>query len=150
MLAIVRRSALVVPLLAFAACDDDPVSPFGLFAAKARWERANIRSYEMTVVRLCGECPNSDPVRVTISGGVIVSRVSVVTNEPVVPQLAELFPDVPGLFAMVDDAIDDAYDLHVTYDATYGFPRVISIDWLEDAVDDEVVYRVENFGVRLE
>ena len=150
MLAIVRRSAVVLGFLAIVACDDDPVSPFGLFAARARWERANIDSYEMTVRRQCGECPVFNPVRLTISGGVIVSRVDVVTGDPVSPQLADLFPDVPGLFALVDQAVAKAHDLRVTYHRTYGFPTVISIDWVLEHADDEIAYRVEDFAVRLE
>ena len=150
MLAIARRSVVLLALLALASCDDVPVSPFGLFVAKARWERANIDSYEMTVRRLCGECPHFHPVRLTVSGGVIVSRMDVVTGEPVGHQLADLFPDVPGLFALVDQAAAEAHDLRVTYHPTYGFPTVISIDWVADHADDEVAYRVEDFAGRLE
>lgn len=147
-LAIVRRSVFLIALLALASCDDDPVSPFGLFVAKARWERANIDSYEMTVRRLCGECPDFHPVRLTVSGGVIVSRIDVVTGEPISHQLVDLFPDVPGLFALVDEAAAQAHDLSVTFHPTYGFPTVISIDWVAEHVDDEVAYRVEDFAVR--
>jgi hypothetical protein len=149
-LAHLRRSTIVLGILALAACDDHPVSPLGLFMAKTRWERANIDSYEMTVRRQCGECPIFNPVRLTISGGVVVSRIDVVTGEPLIHQLADVFPDVPGLFAMVDEAVARAHGLEVTYDPTYGFPTLISIDWVPDHVDDEVTYRVESFGVRLE
>ena len=149
MLAIVRRSVCVLALLALAACNDDPVSPFGLFAAKARWERANLDSYEMTVQRLCF-CGSVDPVRVTVSGGAIVSRVNVVTDEPIPANNATLFPDVPGLFAIVREARASADHLRVEFDATYGFPTLISIDWETNTADDEVVYSVESFGVRLE
>ncbi len=149
-LAIGRRLVLVLALLALAACDDDPVSPLGLFVAKARWDRANIDSYAMTVRRHCGECPIFDPVRLTISRGVVVSRINVVTGEPVAPSLTEVFPDVSGFFAMVEEASARAHDLRVTYHPIYGFPTVISIDWVRDHVDDEIVYRVEDFAVRLE
>jgi hypothetical protein len=148
-LAIVRRSLLLLGLLALASCDDDPVSPFGLFVAKAQWERANIDSYGMTVLVSC-ECLVTFPVRVTVSGGVIVSRVNALTGEPVVETAAASFPDVAGLFAILDKASAEADDVRVEYDARYGFPTVISIDWLEEHVDDEVVYRVQEFDVRLE
>lgn len=150
MLALIRRSTVVLGILALVACDDDPVSPLGLVVAKARWERASIDSYEMTVLRQCGECPTFHPVRLTVSGGVVVSRVDVVTGEALIWYLADDFPDVPGLFALVEQAAAEAHDLAVTYHTTYGFPTVISIDWMPVHVDDEIVYRVEDFVVRLE
>lgn len=150
MLTIARRFALGIAVVALAGCDDGPLEPpFNLFIAQARWQRANIDSYELTVRVFC-ECLLIDPVRVTVSGGVIVSRVNVVTGQPVPENVAESFPDVPGLFAIVDKASAEAHDLEVEYDASYGFPTVISIDWNETHVDDEVVYRVENFGPRPE
>jgi hypothetical protein len=113
--------------------------------AKGRWERANVDSYEMTVRRLCGECPIFNPVRITVSDGAVVSRIDVVTGEPVIHQLIDIFPDVPGLFALIDEAVEGAYDLSVLYDPTYGFPAVVSIDWVRDHADDEIGYRVESF-----
>jgi hypothetical protein len=148
-LAIVRRSVFLLGLLALASCDDDPVSPFGLFAAKARWERANIDSYEMTV-RVACECLLNDPVRVTVSEGIVVSRVNAVTGETVAANLESSIPDVVELFEILERATAEADDVHVEYDATYGFPTVLSIDWQENAVDDEVVYRVLDFAVGLE
>ena len=150
MLAIARRFALAVTFSALAACTDGPVEPpFNQWLARARWDRANIDSYEMTVRRLCF-CGFVDPVRVTVSDGAIVSRVNLLTGEPVPENIAELFPDVPGLFAIVDDARANADELDAEYDETYGFPRSIVIDWIENAADDEVAYVVEDFGVRLE
>jgi hypothetical protein len=141
---------IVLGVLALGACDDDPVSPLGLVVAKGRWERANIDRYEMTVLRQCGECPNFHPVRLTISGGVVVSRIDAVTGEQLLWYLADDFPDVPGLFELVEEAARTAHDVAVTYHPTYGFPTVLSIDWMPDHVDDEVSYRVEDFAVRLE
>ena len=148
-LAIVRRSVFLLGLLALGACDDDPVSPLGLVAAKARWERANIDSYEMTVRRLCF-CGFIAPVRVTVSRGAIVSRANVETGEPVPANVASLYPDVPGLFAIANEARTNADGFNVEYHLTYGFPTAIVIDWRTNAADDEVTYYVEDFAVRLE
>ena len=151
MLAAARRSALVIAVLALAACDDGPLAPtLRLAVAEARWEDANVDSYEMTVNYLCGECLYVGPARVTVSRGEIVSRLIVATGDALPASLADLYPDVPGLFAIVREALADAHELHVEYDETYGFPTVVSIDWDENAVDDEVVFRVENFAVRLD
>ncbi len=55
--------------------------------------------------------------------------------------------DILGLFAIVEQAAQDADDFETEFDATYGFPAVISIDWAENYVDDEVVYRTDAFAV---
>ncbi|MGQ0714973.1 MAG: DUF6174 domain-containing protein [Gemmatimonadaceae bacterium] len=149
MLSIARRSILAVALIALVACETDPLEPLGLVRAHARWVRANVDSYEITVRRLCF-CGFVDPVRVTVSGGVIVSRVNIRTGEPVPANIDELFPDVPGLFTIVVDARENAADVHTEYDAAYGFPTVISIDWRASVADDEIAYVAEDFAVRLE
>ena len=96
--------------------------------------------------RLCF-CGFVEPVRVKVEGGVIVSRTIAATGAPVPAPYAEYFPDVPGLFAIVEEAATEADDLETTFDASYGFPSEISIDWVENAVDNEIVYRAEAFAI---
>jgi hypothetical protein len=144
------RLSLVAALVALAGCGDG--SPTGthfgltLAAARARWAGAGVDSYQITVRRHCF-CGFVDPVRVTVEDGVIVSRTVVTTGDPVPALLAEYFPDIPGLFTIVEEAAADADDFETEFDATYGFPAVISIDWAESYVDDEVVYRTDAFAV---
>lgn len=38
-----------------------------------------------------------------------------------------------------------ADEVTVTYDPAYGFPNSINIDYIKDAVDDEVSVQIENF-----
>ena len=72
------------------------------------------------------------------------------TGEPIPDNRATLFPDVPGLFAMVNAARKNADGLSVDYDVTYGFPGAIAIDWRTNTADDEITYYAENFVVTLE
>jgi hypothetical protein len=58
---------------------------------------------------------------------------------------ASQYPDIPGLFAVVEEAATEADELDTEFDATYGFPTSISIDWIENAVDDEVAYVMQDF-----
>ena len=144
------RTSLTIALLALVACGDGlPVSTrfvLTLRAARARWERSGIDSYEITVRRVC-YCAFVDPVRIKVENGVVVSRTVASTGEPLPARYADLYPDVPGLFAIVEQAATDADDLDTTFDATYGFPAAIDIDWEENAVDDEVSYRTETFTI---
>ena len=143
-----RRTSLAMALLALAACGDGlPLAPqFVLRAAHERWQRSGIDSYELTVRRIC-YCLSVDAVRVKVENGVVVSRTFAGTGDPVPTTYASLYPDVPGLFAIVEEAARDADDLDTRFDPTYGFPVEISIDWYEVAVDDEISYRTESFTI---
>jgi hypothetical protein len=142
------RTSLAIALLALAACGDGlPLAPqFVLRAAQELWQRSGIDSYELTVQRIC-YCLSAEPVRVRVENGIVVSRTFASTGDPVPSTYANLYPDVPGLFAIVEEAARDADDLDVRFDATYGFPAEISIDWYEVAVDDEISYRTESFTI---
>jgi hypothetical protein len=145
-----QRTFLAATLLALAACGDaDPVGTrfaLSLRAAHARWESSGIDSYELTVQRLCF-CPFVEPVRVKVVDGAIVSRTLVSTGEPVPAAYASYFPDVPGLFAIVEEAATGADKLDAGFNASYGFPAEISIDWVERTADDEEVYLAETFTI---
>ena len=146
------RASLSATLFMLFACGGDgflatmrPITSLG--AARARWDGAGVDSYEITVRRLCF-CFLTDPVRIVVENGVVVSRTVTTTGQPLATREAEYYPDVPGLFAIVQEAIREADDLDTAFDATYGFPTLISIDWAEDYVDDEVVYQTEGFTAR--
>lgn len=127
-----------------AACD----SPFGLGDGdgerlednRARWAARGFESYDLTVQRLCF-CGSVEPVRVEVRNGQPVSVVVAGTGEPVL--MPASFPTVPGLFDIVEDAIErDAHELHVEYDPDRGVPVRIEIDYNENTVDEEVTWVV--------
>lgn len=145
-----QRTFLAAALLVLTACGDGLLASTRLVtslrAARARWESRGIDSYELTVRRLCF-CGFVEPVRVKVADGAIVSRTVVSTGEPVPTLYASYYPDVPGLFAIVEEAAKDADEVDTQFDATYGYPTEISIDWMENAVDDEVTYLAETFTI---
>lgn len=146
------RFSLAIALFVVAACGDGFLvsSRFDatLRMARARWENSGVDSYEMTLRRLCF-CGFVEPVRVTVADGVVVSRIVLRTGDPLPTEYAPYYPDVPGLFAIIEHArATGADDLATEFDASYGFPAEIDIDWIENAVDDEVAYRTEGFAVR--
>lgn len=145
-----QRTFLAAALLVLTACGDGFLATTRLVtslrAARARWESSGIDSYELTVRRLCF-CGFVEPVRVKVVDGAIVSRTIVSTGEPVPAIYASAYPDVPGLFAIVEEAANAADDLSTEFDASYGYPTEITIDWAENAVDDEVAYLAETFTI---
>ena len=147
-----RTRRFLTALLVLTACGGDGFLAstrfaFDLRAARARWESAGVDSYEMTVRRLCECTLGWEPVRVTVDDGEVVSRIVLSSGDPVPGSLAQYYPDVPGLFAIIEQAFADGADgLRFEFHPSYGFPAAIAIDWVRDLVDDEVTYRAEDFA----
>lgn len=120
-------------------------------AARARWAARGPAAYTMIVSRSCECLPEmSGPVAIEVRGGVLSSRTYTRTGKPVGATYAAVFPDVPGLFQLIEDAgRRGAFWVEVIYDPALGFPRRIVTD--EDGTwgnDDEVVYSVGAFEPR--
>lgn len=146
------RRFLTAALLVLTACGADGFLASLRFvqtlqAARARWESSGIDSYAMTVRRLCF-CGFVEPVRVTVDGGAVVSRTIVSTGDPVPASLVQYYPDIPGLFAIIEHARANGADgLRFEFHPSYGYPVAINIDWAQNAADDEVTYRTESFTI---
>ncbi|MGQ0641168.1 MAG: DUF6174 domain-containing protein [Gemmatimonadaceae bacterium] len=124
--------------------DGDREDLLDLQAAERRWAQSGVQDYQIIVQQLCF-CGYTRPVRITVRLGNVVSRVDAESGEPV-PQQGENAREVRGLFALVRDAIDrDAHSMSVTYDATYGIPLQINIDYIANTVDDELTVRASEF-----
>lgn len=115
-----------------------------LHRAELRWSKSGVQDYQVVVQYLCF-CGYTRPVRLTVRFGSVVSRVDAETGQPV-PSFGENVRDVAGLFDLIREAIaQNAHSLDVTYDATYGFPTLITIDYIRNAVDDELTVKTSEF-----
>ncbi len=126
----------------------DPVGPerSELDRARGRWESRPPVVYEFRFQRSCF-CPRElvRPVRITVSNGVVISAVDPDTNEPVTPPLNG-FPTIDDLFDEIQDAIDrEADDIDATYDEAFGYPVQVFIDWIRNAIDDEMSFQVSDY-----
>jgi hypothetical protein len=75
--------------------------------------------------------------------GVIDSRNYAETGEVVGEAVRDLFPDVSGMFYIVQDAIDQqASQVTVTYDSQLGYPVNIRIDYNTMMADEELGFAV--------
>lgn len=140
----------VAPFLAAVslACGDSTSPEEGdLRAARRRWETAGRLSYSFTLSRSCECTPEmAGPVRVTVQDGAVVSRVYVSGGGPVPPVLESAFPSIDGLFELIEEALrQNAYSLDVRYDATLGYPTIISVDYDRQIADDEFVHIVSDY-----
>jgi hypothetical protein len=137
-----------------AACGDAgaPTQQIGLELARAklRWAQTAPSAYQLTIGLGCF-CPVEmvRPVIVTVRNGQVESRRYAETGVDVDPRLAEAFPTVDGLFAVIEGAIArHAERVEVAYDLTRGFPISITIDGAAGVADDESFYSVRDFVVR--
>lgn len=123
--------------------------------ARDKWEAANISHYRFNVHISCF-CVfvENMPLVVEVNNGEVVSMEYSTGNE-IDPQLLELF----NRYVTIDrlfDGIESGFDVEgtdqgpadkvtVEYDATYGFPTKIDIDFVEEAIDDELYLSISGF-----
>ena len=139
--------AFVVFALAGVSCHVSTSPDTDLDSARQRWALKHPLSYDIVVRRLC-ECTTdvTNAVLVSVREGSVTSRTYVSTGAQVSAQYASLFPAVEGIFLIVDDALTrNAYKLDVTYDATYGFPVSIDVDYVHQVADDELTVQLSGF-----
>ncbi len=142
-----RRRALIALCVAgalLAGGCKDPVSPqeAALSTAEARWRAGKVStSYRMQQRVACFCIWGNISYDVIVTNGVITSALSVDAGVPALPSLLAQMRTVEQLFAEVRQATDlPGVLMNVTYDATLGFPTVVSLDPIKQAVDDEVTY----------
>ena len=145
------RKLLFVFFLAVTGCTDS-TSPSdeatALALSRARWFNYGFTDYQFTIARVCQCLPEmAGPVLVEVRGGLVVEQ-RYASGISVDPQYSDLFTAVPGLFDLIDEALRrEAAGLAVRYNATFGYPESIQIDWVAGAVDDEVSYRITDFSL---
>jgi hypothetical protein len=148
------RFAILLPLL-LAACDivsgEDvwEVEEDRLARNAQLWSTSRPARYSFILQRVCF-CGTEVTQRVLIevADGAVTSRTYVDGDQPVPAQWHDLFPDMEGVFDVVRDAVERrAAVLDVQYDPDRGYPRSVIIDYVENAVDEELTLRVSGFSV---
>jgi len=123
---------------------DSPDLEWEIAMHRAMWEANRPAGYEYVVERLCYCLEGAiGKVRVHVEGDSVTSRMYADGRGEVASELAALFPDVDGLFGVLEDALDRGADgVDVTWDNEIGVPVAILLDYDKFTVDDEVTYRV--------
>ncbi len=139
-------SFLLLPLLLFGACSlfDDDDSLLDVERHWRAWERLGIDTYEYDLTVSCF-CPYVGPVRLQVRADTVFSATVLDTEQPFGPEYARTMT-LDELYGIVLEAVvEEAHKVEIDYDETYDFPTRVDIDYIEDAVDDEVRYTAENF-----
>lgn len=127
-------------LVLLAACGG-PVTG-ELETAKSKWAAQSLRSsYQYEFTQTCF-CPlANEPVIIQVKNGAVVSAAKKSDGAQVDDQLGWR-PTIDDLLSKVEKADAEADQLTATFDPTLGYPASVSIDWLADAVDDELAFTV--------
>lgn len=144
-----RLSLLALPLVA--ACegvfDPDYNEERDLERARDRWYASRVFEYEVTVDRRC-ECLYTGAIRMLVRDGVPVAAVDRYSGAPVPTSVLRYYPSVEELFDLIDDALfSHSNDVDVSYDHSYGFPRVTYIDYDRFYTDDDLRFEVRELRV---
>ena len=143
----VRLASLASAMFTLTSCSSMISPGEELASARSRWLQKAPSAYTMTIMRGC-ECLTEavGPVVVTVNNGAISARYTL-SGAAVSKTYAGLFPDVEGLFQLIENAqAQHYYKVDVEYDSELGFPTKISIDANKQMVDDESFTLVRDFS----
>ncbi len=135
--------------LMLSACHD-PMSPAesALASAESRWNasRPASNSYSFEQVRNCFCITGGIPHEVTVVNGAITRVRNLATGIELPADQRAWFRTVAQLFDDIRGAIKTPGGLLAAeYDATMGYPTVVSLDPIKNAIDDEISYRSSHF-----
>jgi hypothetical protein len=107
------------------------------------WQRQHTTTYDYVLERYCF-CAFFGAYAVSVRADTVYAAIRLEDDEPVTQEALQYFPTINGLFDVVAEAIEKADRLDVEYDPTRGYPTRIDIDYLKNAIDDEIVYQAGN------
>lgn len=145
-----RIVTAAVGVVLIGACDDDPTGPefSALRSAEAQWRAVQpaTNSYIVQQQIVCFCRDGSTTYEVTVTAGTVSYVRALADSVPVPVDQFARFQTIDHLFEQVRAALKTSGQLvAVEYDAAFGYPTVVSLDPIKNAVDDEVTYRTHNY-----
>lgn len=115
-----------------------------------KWEGQNIDHYRFTVVASCF-CifAGSEATYEVQNGQVVNESIKAAPERDFDPaagsEFYQPYNTIEKVFDYLEKASNEADQITVEYDPTYGFPANVSVDWIQQAADDEVYLTLSNF-----
>ncbi len=133
-----------------AGCDRLPITIFGvgpspdpaedLARHRAVWAASGITEYRLDVTYSC-ECPGGTYV-ISVTDGAVAAITS--AGQPVAAADFPPFPaTVDQVFAAAEGVFAKGGTIHATYDDATGAPRMLTIDPIPAAIDDELTVTID-------
>jgi len=135
-----KKIILITLVLILAACSAGG-SEFS--RNQQKWTDANITHYRFALSIGCFCAFRSQmPLVVEVLNGNVVSMVGadgvvIAETDPSYGTFTQ-YATIDRLFSELETDLNDADEITVTYDPTYGFPTEINIDFIKEAMDDEL------------
>jgi hypothetical protein len=109
--------------------------------ARSKWNKLNLDYYEYEYMQYCF-CINAGiPFAVQVKYNTIISIINKNDGTEVPEYQYEYFHTIDGLFDIIQEAIDNNYHImSLAFDPVYFYPAEISIDYIKNAIDDEMTY----------
>lgn len=109
------------------------------------WVAQNHRNYTYEYERLCF-CGDVRPVIITVQNDVVSSVVIKETGEPVTHFL-DAYMTITKLYDYLIDAADRADEMDVRFDEAKHIPIFADIDFIKNAIDDELRLNLRNLVI---
>jgi hypothetical protein len=146
-------SLLFVLVLLLSACGANVSASGGseLEQNREKWEAQNIDHYRYTVVITCFCIFAGAEVTYEVQDGQVIDQ----TVQPhpdrqidpaEIEQFYQEYNTIDKVFDSLQKAADEADEVTVEYEPTYGYPTEISIDHVKEAIDDELYLSLRNFA----
>lgn len=137
---------LTLSAILFSACTSPANSEFA--KNREKWQMANISHYRfsLSVGCFCAFIQKM-PLEIEVKDGQVVSM-TYNDGSPVPDSERQTFADyetIDALFDYTKSAMKEADEIRIQYDATYGFPSEVQIDFMKNARDDELALHVQSF-----
>lgn len=141
-----RKLLFIVITLALSACSLRGQTE--VERNQEKWQEAGISHYRYELFVGCFCVFSQDmPLVVEVQDGEVVSMEYQSGNEidAANRETFEKYSTIDRIFSELEADLEKADEVIVTYDPTYGFPTKINIDYIKDAIDDELALTVSNF-----
>ena len=116
---------------------------------RRKWSSKAVKNYHYDFQRICFCVPAyTKPVKITVRDGVAAQIAHAETGEAVDKARFEIYYTVDQLFDYIQAAIDKkAYSINAVYDEEMGYPTSVEIDFIKNAIDDEMRFKTGNLVV---
>lgn len=147
---------ILLSFLFLSSCDSivDERKENDFSANQNLWQQQETGSYNFEFSKLCYCGRLFNPATIVVEADTVHAVLDPETGEPLRdPQTQELvltkypesFLTIAELFEVIENAREKADKLNVEYHRNLGYPVLIEIDYIKEAIDDEVTYKIDNF-----
>jgi len=106
------------------------------------WEAFSDGTYHFVLMRGCF-CIHAGEFRVQVVDGDVTEAVGGFENQRVPASDLQYIESIDDIFDMIERAEGEADEMEVEY-SDNGYPTLVSIDWIKQAVDDEMILEISD------